>query len=450
MKTILNISSCTDKNISLADQDQVLKRVDFLGTFLIISAVVCIVLAVSWGGTTYPWNSPVIIGLFVAGAVLITCTVLCELFFAVDPILQFRLFSIRNVLVSTLGAFCIGYPMFGSITYLPLYFQVVKGTTATQSGLSMMPMMFGVVIGSMGSGFAVSKIGRYNFFPMIGLAIELIGLYLLSLLDLTSGEGPEIGYLFVSGLGVGLCLQTFLIAAQNSVEMKCIKFTILQLCQKNHYEQTGELHLADLPDIAVLTASINFYRTVGGVIGVAVFGAIFNSGIQSLGGSSSQALSVDSINALPPQIKQEVLQHFVNALSKVQVIWKVSYSSFPDISVCHACSWCGISDIIIPQAYSTTDDGCETTTPEGGIRYTFSAKGIFTIVSCGTRDDRCGKYDGIVNKPVVSRDRSCIILLSYLIWVKIRTLPRLPWLGMQQRHHLPRQQNKNQLKSLQN
>jgi len=216
--------------------------------------------------------------------------VCCELFFAPEPVMQFRLLTIRNVAVSTFGSIFVGYPMFGSITYLPLYFQVVKDTSATQSGIQMMPMMFGVIIGSIGSGIFISKTGRYNFFPMIGLALATIGMYLLSLLDLSSGLGPQIGYLFIAGLGIGLCIQSFLIAAQNSVEFKYI---------------------------AVLTASINFYRTIGGVFGVAVFGAIFTAQISANSPhGSSGSFSVDAIKGLPEPIHHEVLVAFVNALSK--------------------------------------------------------------------------------------------------------------------------------------
>ena len=265
-----------------------IKKLDFFGTGLVVAAVICAVLALNWGGTKYPWSNGIIITLFVGAVAIFACFVVWEVYLAKEPIMAFRLFKIRNVAVGSLGNIFVGYPMMGCISYLPLFFQVVQGKTATQSGVQMIPMMFGLIIGSVGSGFTVSKIGKFHFFPMIGLALATIGLYLLSLLNEHKNLGKEIGFLAIEGLGVGLCVQTFLIGTQSVVGFK---------------------------DIAIVTAGVNFFRTIGGVFGVAVFGAIFNSKLA--GSTGGISINAETISTLPEDVKAKIITSFVHALSDV-------------------------------------------------------------------------------------------------------------------------------------
>ena len=137
------------------------------------------VLCTSLGGTTYAWGSIQTIGFAVLGAVLLALFVLVESR-AAEPILPLALFKNRTFSVTSAIGFIIGLALFGAVTYLPLYMQIVKGRSATASGLLLTPMMAGVLITSIGSGNLISKTGRYKPFPIIGTAVAALAMLLLS------------------------------------------------------------------------------------------------------------------------------------------------------------------------------------------------------------------------------------------------------------------------------
>ncbi|KAG0252578.1 hypothetical protein BG011_006914 [Mortierella polycephala] len=226
-----------------------LARIDYLGTFLVIVAVICLLLPITWGGTTYAWDSPVIIVLFCVAVILIGCLMWAESK-AVEAIIPPRLF--RNVTVSLLFGvnFLTGMSFLGVIFYSPIYFQVVQGVGATASGLHLMPMVLGLVISSIGSGAVLSKVGDYRYFIWMGTAMVAIGVGLCMLLDADSNMGEQIGYLLIVGFGIGFILQTCMLAAQAAVDKK---------------------------DMAVVTALCGFMNSIGGGIGIAMCSALFNN-----------------------------------------------------------------------------------------------------------------------------------------------------------------------------
>ncbi len=221
--------------------------IDYLGTILVSLAATCLVLFTSLGGTSYPWTSPFIIGLAVAGVVLAILFLLAERR-AVEPVIPLPLFANKVFGAASAIGFVVGFAMFGALTFLPLFFQDVKGVSPIQSGVRLFPMMGGLLVASIGSGLLVSKWGRYKVFPVIGTGLMTIGLYLMSLIGVSTGAWVTAGYMVVFGLGLGLVLQVLTVAVQNAVP----------------YEELG-----------TATSGVTFFRMIGGSFGTAVFGAVF-------------------------------------------------------------------------------------------------------------------------------------------------------------------------------
>ncbi|KAF8962048.1 hypothetical protein BGZ46_001232, partial [Entomortierella lignicola] len=199
-----------------------IKRIDFLGSIALIAGLVMVLLPLNWGGSTYAWNSPLVIGLFCAGGAVLGIFCLIEWKQASEPIIPFRLFKSRTNSAVFATSLFLGMGFFGVMFFLPLYYQIVHKETATQAGLEMLPLIVGLLIASIGSGVLISKTGYYRPFIWVGLAIATVGCGLLTLLSVDSSRGVEIAYLFIVGLGVGFCMQTVALAIQSSVEPKDI------------------------------------------------------------------------------------------------------------------------------------------------------------------------------------------------------------------------------------
>jgi EmrB/QacA subfamily drug resistance transporter len=221
--------------------------IDYLGAALLAGGLSAVVLYTSLGGTTYAWTSPGMLALIVAGVVLIAAFVLAERR-AAEPILPLEIFRNRIFDVTSAVGFIVGFALFGSVTFLPLYLQDVKGHTPTVSGLLLTPMTAGVLITSIGSGQLISRFGRYKPFPIAGTAIMTVGLLLLSRLRVDTSTVVGGAYMLVLGLGLGLTLQVLVLAAQNAVDYKYL---------------------------GVATSGSTLFRQIGGSIGVSIFGAIF-------------------------------------------------------------------------------------------------------------------------------------------------------------------------------
>ncbi|HEX3388811.1 MAG TPA: MFS transporter [Streptosporangiaceae bacterium] len=228
-------------------------RIDYLGALLLAAAATCVVLLTSWGGTTYAWDSPVIIGLGFA-AVILALGWWQSARRAAEPVLPLRLFRNPVFSVSSSIGFTAGFAMFGALAFLPIYLQVVRGVSPTISGVYLLPMVLGLLLTSVASGQIISRWGRYKVFPIVGTALLTLGLFLLSRLSEHTPSFEMDVYFFVLGAGLGLILQVLVIAVQNS---------------------------ADYADLGAATSGVTFFRTIGGSFGVSVFGAVFSNRLAS-------------------------------------------------------------------------------------------------------------------------------------------------------------------------
>ncbi|MDX2558628.1 MDR family MFS transporter [Streptomyces sp. TX20-6-3] len=223
--------------------------IDYLGTVLIASVAACLVLVASLGGTTWAWGSAQIIGLAVLGAVLLVLFVQVERR-AAEPVLPLKLFRIRTFSLVAVISFVIGFAMFGAMTYLPTFLQVVQGVTPTRSGVHMLPMVAAILITSTITGQIVSRTGRWKAFPIAGTAVTCLGLLLLHGLTETSSTAEMSVCFFVFGVGLGLVMQVLVLVVQNAVPYG---------------------------DLGVATSGATFFRSIGASFGVAVFGTIFTT-----------------------------------------------------------------------------------------------------------------------------------------------------------------------------
>jgi MFS family permease len=193
------------------------------------------------------------VGLAIASTVLLVLFVVVESRVA-EPIMPLELFRNRTFSVASLIGFVIGFAMFGSIVYLPLYLQIVHGASPTLSGLELLPMVGGMLITFIVSGQLVTRTGRYKVFPILGLAVASVGFVALSRLGAHSSFGFAAVGMFIVGLGLGLVMQVLIVAVQNSVP----------------HSQLG-----------TATATATFFRTIGGAFGVAILGAVFDTQLLS-------------------------------------------------------------------------------------------------------------------------------------------------------------------------
>ncbi len=276
--------------------------IDYLGTFLIASVATCLVLVASLGGTTWGWGSPQIIGLAVVGVVLVLAFLAVEER-AAEPVLPLKLFRIRTFSLSGVISFIVGFAMFGAMTYLPTFLQVVRGISPTLSGVHMLPMVVGMLSASTGSGQIVSRTGRWKVFPVVGTAVTAIGLLLLHQLDEHSSTAVMSACFFVFGVGLGLVMQVLVLIVQNAVS----------------YE-----------DLGVATSGATFFRSIGASFGVAIFGTVFASrlgeklttaftGVPLPPGVSANALESDprGIAALPATLRPAALHAYASAITDV-------------------------------------------------------------------------------------------------------------------------------------
>ncbi|KOG48416.1 MDR family MFS transporter [Streptomyces decoyicus] len=224
-------------------------RIDYLGTALIAAVAACFVLMTSLGGVSYPWGSWQIVGCGVLGVVLLGAFLAVESR-AAEPVLPLRLFRSRSFTLTSVIGFIVGFAMFGSMTYLPTFLQVVQGVSPTLSGVHMLPMVAGMLLASTGSGQIVSRTGHYKAFPIAGTGVVALGLLLLHQLDRSSSFAEMSAYFFVFGFGLGLVMQVLVLIAQNSVAYQ---------------------------DLGVATSGATFFRSIGGSFGVSIFGTIFTN-----------------------------------------------------------------------------------------------------------------------------------------------------------------------------
>jgi EmrB/QacA subfamily drug resistance transporter len=274
-------------------------RIDYLGASLLTGGVAALILLTTWGGNQYPWGSPTIIGLAIAGVALLVAFIWQE-HHAAEPLLPLGLFRSSVFSVASAMGMTIGMAMFGAIIFIPLYLQLVYGVSATSSGLRMLPLIGGLLVASIWSGRAISRLGRYKIFPIAGTAILVPGMFLLSRLGVGTAPWLASVYMLVVGIGIGLVMQVIVLVVQNDAKPE---------------------------NIGVATSTATFFRSVGGSFGVAIFGTIFaarlnhqlahfpHNVVARLG--SGVQLSPAAAKKLPPAIHHDFLQAFAHALHGV-------------------------------------------------------------------------------------------------------------------------------------
>ncbi len=248
--------------------------IDTWGIVTMSLGVTAVLLAVSWGGTSYPWSSPVIIGLFVAGTLLLTAFVFVELRVA-EPVVPLRLFRTSIFTFANLGAFGMSMVMFGSIIYVPIYAQGVLAVNASTSGLITLPLMLGLVLVGLLAGITITRTGRYKELMLVGAVLLGVGVLLLARLSATSSAWEVVGGVGLIGVGLGALSQQYTLVVQNAVARK---------------------------DLGVATAALQFFRNVGATVGTAIFGTVLSSGLD------------DAIfRHLPPQLAATMPHGTINA-----------------------------------------------------------------------------------------------------------------------------------------
>jgi MFS family permease len=306
--------------------------IDYLGTILLAAAATSLVLLTTLGGTTYGWASAPVILMAAAGVVSLVAFVLVERR-AAEPVLPLRLFANRVFSVSSAVGFVVGFAMFGAITYLPQYMQVVKGASPTSSGLQLLPLMAGLLLTSTLSGILISRWGRYKVFPIVGTALMTIGMYLLSHLGVTTSTLAASVYMFVLGVGIGAVMQVLVIAVQNVVSYT---------------------------DLGVATSGATFFRSIGGSFGTAAFGAIFASQLTGnlarylagtpvpAGFNASAGASPAVLAKLPPAVHAGYIHAFAASLHTVFLI------AVPIAAFAFALTWL-LKEVPLRKAASTPD-----------------------------------------------------------------------------------------------
>ena len=271
------------------------RRIDYLGAALLAASLSSVVLFTSLGGTTWAWNSPEIIALIVISIVSTLAFLVAEAR-AAEPILPLSLFRNRTFAVTSAVGFVVGLALFGAVTYLPVYLQIVKGVSPTRSGLQLTPLMLGLLITSILSGQLISRWGKYRIFPIVGTAIVTLGMALLSRIGIGTSLWVVVVDMIVLGLGLGMVMQVLVLAVQNSVD----------------YRMLG-----------VATSGSTMFRQIGGSIGVSLFGAIFTNRLhtelaQRLPNAHLPTTTTPGIiRALPPTIRDPYVHALTAALSPV-------------------------------------------------------------------------------------------------------------------------------------
>jgi len=224
-------------------------RVDFLGAVLIVATFVPLLLALSWAGREYAWTSPLILGLFAGSALGLIAFLAAESFVA-NPILSLALFKNKVFATTNVAGFVTSMAFMGLVTFLPLYMQLGQGVAATVSGLTLLPLMMGLIGSAAGCGFLVTKTGRYKPFLVGGTVLMVLGALLLSAVTPETKTLDVAWRVLVLGLGLGPIQSLFSLAVQNAVKPT---------------------------DIGVATSASQFFRQIGSTIGVAVFGTVLTA-----------------------------------------------------------------------------------------------------------------------------------------------------------------------------
>jgi EmrB/QacA subfamily drug resistance transporter len=277
-------------------------RIDYPGMALLGGSVISLVLLTSWGGTTYAWTSPLIIALG-AATLALAAAWLVSARHAADPVIPLRLFRDQTFRIACVISLITGIAMFGAISYLPAYLQIVTGVSATASGLLLLPLIAGLLVTSITSGRLIARTGHYKAYPIAGTALAAAGLYLLSTMGVRTSHLASSLYLLVLGMGIGLFLQVMVLIVQNTAARQ---------------------------DLGAATSSVNFARQIGSSIGVALIGALFihrldgqlaahlpASGAGHLSAAQVSSITPQGLAQLPAPLRHVIASGFAQALPPI-------------------------------------------------------------------------------------------------------------------------------------
>jgi EmrB/QacA subfamily drug resistance transporter len=279
------------------------RQIDYLGAVLLVAAVSTLLLAMVWGGEVHPWGSATIVGLL-AGSALLTALFVLQEHRTAEPILPLRLFRSRTFTLTSIVAIMVGTGMFGAMVFIPLFLQVVTGVSATASGLLMLPFISAIILTAIASGRRISTTGRYKTYPLAGTALMVVGMLLLSRMDAATPAATASAMLIVLGIGFGLTMQILVLIVQNDVERE---------------------------DLGIGTSAVAFFRSLGGTIGTAVFGAVrsfqLGVGLARLLPAGAGPVDPDALRStpeviatLPPAIRDAVIEAMANSLQVVFLV----------------------------------------------------------------------------------------------------------------------------------
>ena len=287
-------------------------KIDYLGALLMVISVISLLIGLSVLGPENGWSDNRTVATLAAGVIFALLFIFWE-FKATEPILPMTLFKNRTFTLTSIIGFIVGAGMFGAIVMLPLYLQIIQGNTATEAGLKLIPLMLGILTFTITSGRLITKTGKYKRYPVVGTVIMSLGIFLMSTAKVSTPYWQIAVYAVIIGGGLGLCMQTIVIAVQNAVEFK---------------------------DLGIATSSNTFFRSLGGAFGTAIFGTILSDRIaENLRGEFAGTAAVDPklidslttnteiISTLPANIQANVLEAFSNSFHTVFI------SAFPVVAL---------------------------------------------------------------------------------------------------------------------
>jgi EmrB/QacA subfamily drug resistance transporter len=255
------------------------RQIDWFGVFTLAGCLIPLLLALTWV-TDYGWGSERVVSLLMVAAVMAAAFLFAETR-ATEPVMPLSLFKDSIISISTVAVFLLGVGMFGVIVYIPLFMQSVLGVTATRSGSLLTPLMLAFVAASATSGNLISRTGRYRVIAIIGASLTTFGIILMAAMNADTTQGEVIRNMIIAGLGMGLVMPVYTLAVQN---------------------------VAPPEHMGSATASSQFFRSIGGTVGVAIFGSV----LLRMYHASFQRL-------IPPGTPASVLAPFNNPLQLRQI-----------------------------------------------------------------------------------------------------------------------------------
>jgi EmrB/QacA subfamily drug resistance transporter len=277
-------------------------RIDYAGAALLAALLSSLVIVTDLGGTTVPWASPTVYALVATSVVALALLLVVERR-ASEPVLPLHLFGNRAFTVASLIGFAVGFALFGSVTYLPLFLQVVRGSSPTESGLQMLPQMGGLLVTSIGSGQIISRTGKYKLFPIAGTAVMTLAFFLFSRIGPETSTLHAMLLMAMLGCGMGLVMQVLVIAVQNAVDYK---------------------------DLGVATSGALLFRLIGGSLGTAILGAILSSRLSTNlraafpgglpGGTGGHGFDMALLARMPADARAAYSGAFTSALDGLFVV----------------------------------------------------------------------------------------------------------------------------------